>query len=34
MVNAQPLGFYSTSQLLQGARRNGVTVLPTSMRLM
>lgn len=28
MVNAQPLGFYSTSQLLQDARRNGVTVLP------
>ncbi len=28
MVNAQPLGFYSTSQLLQDAQRNGVTVLP------
>ncbi|KQY80128.1 error-prone DNA polymerase [Pelomonas sp. Root1444] len=28
MVNAQPLGFYSTSQLMQDARRNGVSILP------
>ena len=27
MLNAQPLGFYSPSQLIQDARRNGVTVL-------
>jgi error-prone DNA polymerase len=26
MLNAQPLGFYSPSQLVQDARRNGVTV--------
>ncbi|MBI3346951.1 MAG: error-prone DNA polymerase [Burkholderiales bacterium] len=28
MVNSQPLGCYSTSELLQDARRNGVVVLP------
>ena len=28
MLNAQPLGFYSPSQLVQDARRNGVEVLP------
>jgi error-prone DNA polymerase len=28
MVNAQPLGFYSTSQLMQDAQRNGVEILP------
>jgi len=28
LLNAQPLGFYSPSQLIQDARRNGVEVLP------
>jgi len=28
LLNAQPLGFYSPSQLVQDARRHGVTVLP------
>ncbi len=28
MLNAQPLGFYSPSQLVQDARRHGVAVLP------
>ncbi|CAM5190953.1 Error-prone DNA polymerase OS=Castellaniella defragrans OX=75697 GN=dnaE2 PE=3 SV=1 [Castellaniella defragrans] len=28
MLNAQPLGFYSPSQLVQDARRHGVEVLP------
>jgi error-prone DNA polymerase len=28
MLNAQPLGFYSPSQLVQDAQRHGVTVLP------
>ena len=28
LLNAQPLGFYSPSQLVQDARRNGVTVHP------
>ena len=28
LLNAQPLGFYSTSQLVQDARRHGVVVLP------
>ena len=28
MLNAQPLGFYSPSQLVQDAKRHGVTVLP------
>ncbi|MET0208424.1 MAG: error-prone DNA polymerase, partial [Burkholderiaceae bacterium] len=28
MLNSQPLGFYSPSQLVQDARRNGVIVLP------
>lgn len=28
MLNSQPLGFYSPSQLVQDAKRHGVTVLP------
>jgi error-prone DNA polymerase len=28
MLNSQPLGFYSSSQLVQDARRHGVAVLP------
>ncbi len=28
MLNSQPLGFYSSSQLVQDARRHGVVVLP------
>ncbi|RZI86809.1 MAG: error-prone DNA polymerase [Rubrivivax sp.] len=28
LLNAQPLGFYSPSQLVQDAKRHGVTVLP------
>ena len=28
LLNSQPMGFYSPSQLLQDARRHGVTVLP------
>ena len=28
MLNAQPMGFYSASQLIQDARRHGVEVLP------
>ena len=28
MVNAQPLGFYTTDQLMQDAKRNGVVLLP------
>ncbi len=28
MINSQPLGFYSTSQLIQDARRHGVEVRP------
>lgn len=28
MLNSQPLGFYSPSQLVQDAKRNGVVVLP------
>jgi error-prone DNA polymerase len=28
LLNAQPMGFYSASQLVQDARRHGVTVLP------
>ncbi|RZL11064.1 MAG: error-prone DNA polymerase, partial [Rubrivivax sp.] len=28
LLNAQPMGFYSPSQLVQDARRHGVTVLP------
>jgi error-prone DNA polymerase len=28
MINSQPLGFYSTSQLIQDARRHGVDVRP------
>ena len=29
LLNAQPMGFYAPSQLIQDARRHGVTVLPT-----
>ena len=28
LLNSQPMGFYSSSQLIQDARRNGVAVLP------
>ena len=28
LLNSQPMGFYAPSQLVQDARRNGVTVLP------
>ena len=28
LLNSQPMGFYSASQLIQDARKNGVTVLP------
>ena len=28
LLNSQPMGFYSPSQLIQDARRHGVTVLP------
>ena len=28
LLNAQPMGFYSPSQLVQDARRHGVRVLP------
>ena len=28
LLNSQPMGFYSPSQLIQDAQRNGVTVLP------
>ena len=30
LLNSQPMGFYSPSQLTQDARRNGVTVLPVN----
>lgn len=33
MLNAQPLGFYSPSQLVQDARRNGVVVLPVDVQI-
>lgn len=32
LLNAQPLGFYSPSQLVQDARRNGVVVLPVDVQ--
>jgi error-prone DNA polymerase len=32
LLNAQPLGFYSPSQLVQEARQNGVTVLPVDIQ--
>ncbi|MBU3724839.1 MAG: error-prone DNA polymerase [Burkholderiaceae bacterium] len=32
MLNAQPLGFYSPSQLIQDARRHGVKVLPVDVQ--
>ncbi len=32
LLNAQPMGFYQPSQLLQDARRHGVTVLPADIR--
>jgi error-prone DNA polymerase len=32
LLNAQPLGFYSPSQLVQEARRNGVAVLPVDVQ--
>lgn len=32
LLNAQPLGFYSPSQLVQDARRNGVQVLPVDVQ--
>ena len=33
LLNSQPMGFYSLSQLTQDARRNGVTVLPVDVML-
>jgi error-prone DNA polymerase len=33
MLNSQPMGFYSPSQLVQDARRHGVTVLPVDVTL-
>ncbi|MEY3916522.1 MAG: hypothetical protein RLZZ140_85 [Pseudomonadota bacterium] len=33
MLNAQPLGFYSPSQLVQDARRNGVVVMPVDVQI-
>ncbi len=33
LLNSQPLGFYSPSQLVQDARRHGVTVLPPDVTL-
>jgi error-prone DNA polymerase len=32
LLNSQPMGFYAPSQLVQDARRNGVTVLPVDIR--
>jgi error-prone DNA polymerase len=32
LLNAQPLGFYSPSQLVQDAKRNGVQVLPVDVQ--
>lgn len=33
LLNSQPLGFYSRSQLVQDARRHGVKVLPPDVTL-
>ncbi|MCP2937789.1 hypothetical protein NK983_34350, partial [Salmonella enterica subsp. enterica serovar Typhimurium] len=33
LLNSQPMGFYSPSQLVQDARRHGVTVLPVDVQL-
>ncbi|MGF6774907.1 error-prone DNA polymerase [Paraburkholderia sp. GAS334] len=33
MLNSQPLGFYSPSQLVQDAQRHGVTVLPVDVTI-
>jgi len=33
MLNSQPMGFYSPSQLVQDARRHGVTVLPADVAI-
>ncbi|MDR8763732.1 Error-prone DNA polymerase [Burkholderia multivorans] len=33
LLNSQPMGFYSPSQLVQDARRNGVTVLPVDVTI-
>lgn len=32
LLNSQPMGFYSPSQLVQDVQRNGVTVLPVDVR--
>src|SRR2546430_9593325 len=32
LLNAQPMGFYTPSQLIQDARRHGVRVLPVDVR--
>ncbi len=32
LMNSQPLGFYSNSQLVQDVRRNGITVRPVDVR--
>jgi hypothetical protein len=33
MLNSQPMGFYSPSQLVQDAKRHGVHVLPVDVTL-
>ena len=33
LLNSQPMGFYSSSQLIQDARRHGVSVLPVDVRV-
>jgi error-prone DNA polymerase len=33
LLNSQPMGFYSPSQLVQDARRHGVTVLPVDVQV-
>src|SRR6201999_1144914 len=33
MLNSQPMGFYSPSQLVQDAQRHGVTVLPVDLTI-
>lgn len=30
LLNSQPMGFYSPSQLVQGARRHGISVMPVN----
>ncbi|RBL66469.1 error-prone DNA polymerase, partial [Pseudomonas sp. MWU13-2625] len=33
LLDSQPMGFYSTSQLIQDAKRHGVTVLPADVAI-